>query len=63
MFNCLFSLTITITILYCNPQSWAVWEVEPEKQTFHGAAVTDHLLNSLMDNFTVDLTAISWSRQ
>ncbi len=39
-----------------------VWEVWLEKQTY-SATIIDHLLNTLLDDFTVNLMAISWWTQ
>jgi hypothetical protein len=43
-----------------NPLSWAIWKVQPQKQTLFSAAITNHLLHTLLNNFAVNLMAISW---
>jgi hypothetical protein len=51
MLNCLFAFT---ELFYHNSLSWALWTVPPGNETFYSAAVTDHLPNTLLDNFVAD---------
>ncbi len=51
MLNCLFAFT---ELFNHNILSWADWKEPPGNQTFYSAAVTDHIPNTLLDNFVVD---------
>ncbi len=61
MLNCLFSLS---KLFYNNLLKWLVCQVRLEKWTLYNASITDHLLDTLLDNFALDLAAfLYWTQK